>query len=73
VSRERMDAPLPSPRRYRTLSESLPPLPQPPRGEVEPATPAEWSLPRWQPDNEVTYCPICRTQFSFFVRKHHCR
>jgi hypothetical protein len=30
-------------------------------------------LPRWQPDGEVTYCPICRTQFSIFVRKHHCR
>jgi hypothetical protein len=30
-------------------------------------------LPRWQPDSEVTYCPICGTQFSFFVRKHHCR
>lgn len=30
-------------------------------------------LPRWQPDSEVTLCPICRTQFSFFVRKHHCR
>lgn len=21
-------------------------------------------VPRWQPDAEVTYCPICRTQFS---------
>ncbi|KAI8960762.1 FYVE-domain-containing protein [Daldinia sp. FL1419] len=31
------------------------------------------ALPRWQPDSEVTICPICRTQFSFFVRKHHCR
>jgi hypothetical protein len=31
------------------------------------------SLPRWQPDAEVTYCPICHTQFSFFIRKHHCR
>jgi FYVE zinc finger len=30
-------------------------------------------IPRWQPDAEVTFCPICRTQFSFFVRKHHCR
>lgn len=30
-------------------------------------------LPRWQPDAEVTYCPICRSQFSFFIRKHHCR
>lgn len=33
----------------------------------------EFSLPRWQPDAEVTYCPICHTQFSIFVRKHHCR
>lgn len=33
----------------------------------------EFALPRWQPDGEVTYCPICRTQFSIFVRKHHCR
>jgi len=34
---------------------------------------AEFTLPRWQPDAEVTYCPICHTQFSIFVRKHHCR
>jgi hypothetical protein len=39
-----------------------------PRGTVDAIV-----LPRWQPDAEVTYCPICRTQFSFFVRKHHCR
>lgn len=30
-------------------------------------------LPRWQPDAEVTYCPICSNQFSWFNRKHHCR
>lgn len=35
--------------------------------------PSELVLPRWQPDVEVTICPICRTQFSFLVRKHHCR
>lgn len=35
--------------------------------------PAAYLLPRWQPDAEVTYCPICNAQFSFFVRKHHCR
>lgn len=38
-----------------------------------PSRPPEVSLPRWQPDSEVTYCPICGTQFSFFIRKHHCR
>lgn len=33
----------------------------------------DFMLPRWQPDAEATYCPICYTQFSIFVRKHHCR
>lgn len=36
-------------------------------------SPLDFALPRWQPDAEVTYCPICGTQFGFFVRKHHCR
>jgi len=35
--------------------------------------PPDLVLPRWQPDAEVTYCPICHAQFSIFVRKHHCR
>ncbi|KAL2864955.1 phosphatidylinositol-3-phosphate-binding ubiquitin-protein ligase [Aspergillus lucknowensis] len=29
--------------------------------------------PQWQPDSEVTECPICGTAFSFWYRKHHCR
>jgi hypothetical protein len=37
------------------------------------SAPPDIVLPRWQPDAEVTYCPICHTQFSIFVRKHHCR
>lgn len=30
-------------------------------------------LPPWQPDAEVTQCPVCKNQFHFFYRKHHCR
>lgn len=30
-------------------------------------------LPRWQPDEEVTNCPVCDTLFNFWYRKHHCR
>ncbi len=44
-----------------------------PPGPAERRRPLEFVLPRWQPDAEVTYCPICHTQFSIFVRKHHCR
>lgn len=39
----------------------------------EPRRPSDLVLPRWQPDAEVTLCPICHTQFSIFIRKHHCR
>ncbi|OMP86478.1 E3 ubiquitin-protein ligase PIB1 [Diplodia seriata] len=30
-------------------------------------------IPPWQPDADVSYCPVCGTQFSFWYRKHHCR
>ncbi|KAL3479061.1 FYVE zinc finger-domain-containing protein [Aspergillus californicus] len=33
----------------------------------------EHNRPRWQPDADVTECPICKTLFSFWYRKHHCR
>ncbi|PGH11171.1 hypothetical protein AJ79_05013 [Helicocarpus griseus UAMH5409] len=33
----------------------------------------DYELPRWQPDSEVSECPICNTPFSFWYRKHHCR
>jgi hypothetical protein len=52
----------------RLISRPPPPIPTP----TQPGRP-EVVLPRWQPDSEQTYCPICGTQFSIFVRKHHCR
>ena len=30
-------------------------------------------LPTWQPDSDVSHCPVCGSQFTFFYRKHHCR
>ena len=29
--------------------------------------------PRWEPDTDSTTCRSCATNFSFFVRRHHCR
>lgn len=29
--------------------------------------------PRWVPDDEVLYCKLCRTDFDWYTRKHHCR
>jgi len=60
-----------SPDRQR-LSTSNAPLAGPSQ-QLPGGTGPEIVLPRWQPDAEVTYCPICNTQFSIFVRKHHCR
>jgi hypothetical protein len=30
-------------------------------------------VPRWQPDAEVTECPICNRPFTWLFRRHHCR
>ncbi|KAJ5109462.1 hypothetical protein N7456_006137 [Penicillium angulare] len=37
------------------------------------ATDIDTNLPSWQPDAEVTNCPICGTAFGLWYRKHHCR
>lgn len=28
---------------------------------------------RWQPDNEVSRCPVCQSRFGWLNRRHHCR
>lgn len=56
-----------------SFPEQRPPVPVRRANEELPISPQEVMLPRWQPDNDTTFCPICRTQFSIFVRKHHCR
>ena len=54
-------------------SPEAPRLPDPPTHHDNNNNLFEYSLPRWQPDSEVSRCPICDTQFGFFFRKHHCR
>lgn len=51
------------------------PLPPPPgripsRGSQ---SRSEYQVPHWQPDQDVSTCPVCRIPFSFLRRKHHCR
>lgn len=64
----------PAPRSSQAIA---PPVQQQQQQQTRPSgssrRPSEIVLPRWQPDAEVTICPICGTQFSVFIRKHHCR
>ncbi|GAP83358.1 putative Fyve zinc finger protein [Rosellinia necatrix] len=64
---------LPAPRRLgsgSTMNPIAPSfIPRPGQSGAHP----EFTLPRWQPDAEVTHCPICDTQFGMFLRRHHCR
>lgn len=53
------------------LNRSLPELPQDRNREEESGQ--DITLPRWQPDSEVSSCPICHNIFTFWYRKHHCR
>ncbi|KAL8665620.1 MAG: hypothetical protein Q9202_002124 [Teloschistes flavicans] len=64
----------PSPSANPRLSNTDRPLPRRPHVPVQPRRDSrEITLPRWQPDSEVTSCPICGTTFGFWNRKHHCR
>jgi hypothetical protein len=62
---------------YVDLTNSPPPasqqLPQPSSTRPPFISTRQYVLPRWQPDSEVSECPICKRQFSVFFRRHHCR
>ncbi len=50
------------------------PLPPRPGAAISYHTRArDVALPVWQPDAEVSVCPICGQHFNFWYRKHHCR
>ncbi|KAI1516528.1 FYVE zinc finger [Pyrenophora tritici-repentis] len=54
---------------------ALPPTPSIPT-QANIAAPRRQSdivLPPWQPDSEVTQCPVCKKPFTFLLRRHHCR
>lgn len=37
------------------------------------ASSRSYVVPRWQPDSEVSECPICKRPFTWMFRRHHCR
>lgn len=48
---------------------NIPIRPNPPQSDSS----RSYVVPRWQPDAEVSECPICRRPFGFLFRRHHCR
>jgi FYVE zinc finger len=62
------------------LTGSSPPLPpphSPPRhnqpSRTSSSSSRRYAVPAWQPDSEVSHCPICKKQFKWMFRRHHCR
>lgn len=51
----------------------LPPSPAPETSMDTSRRGSEIVLPPWQPDAEVSQCPVCGRTFTFLFRKHHCR
>jgi hypothetical protein len=65
--------PQPSALAYNALHLPLPPLPSYSNSSNIPRRDSDIVLPPWQPDSEVSYCPVCGREFTFWYRKHHCR
>lgn len=61
------------------LTGSSPPSqPQTPRGNrprrrSSSNSSRRYVVPKWQPDSEVSECPICKRAFTWVFRRHHCR
>lgn len=62
------------------LTASSPPAPPPqssPRhnqpSRTSSSSSRRYQVPAWQPDSEVTHCPICKKPFTWIFRRHHCR
>ena len=63
-----------SPASSRAQAPLPPPPPVPTRSNIGPVRrQSDIVLPPWQPDHEVTHCPVCGRYFTFLFRKHHCR
>ena len=62
---------------YIDLTTSPPPAPQESAQDSSARRPfsntRHYVLPKWQPDSEMSECPICTRQFSLLFRRHHCR
>lgn len=70
------DRPSPSPTLNFTSTQrgSERPLPRQPSSDSLQNRPSrEMPPPRWEPDAEVSKCPYCKRNFTFWYRKHHCR
>lgn len=73
------DAQSSAPREVIDLTSSSPTQPEPVRPELSRAQRTSsncsrgYVVPRWQPDADVSECPICHRQFGWLFRKHHCR
>ncbi len=74
---QRFDPTIHSSSRASANERALPPVPPIRRhsnnSQRPMSTTRELLLPEWQPDSEVSECPICSRQFTFWFRKHHCR
>ncbi|KAK0926486.1 hypothetical protein LTR29_017838 [Friedmanniomyces endolithicus] len=64
--------PLPSPHNSATIATTQPSIRRPSNLSI-PRRESEIRLPTWQADHEATQCPVCKVDFGFWNRRHHCR